>query len=109
MSLSIGVVNIEYLECPSDLVYNFLFSVAEDPNVGLEGVDADENDYWDGHGGFGNSFYEFQKGGLINRANGWATEEELSYAERTALIQGIEKLPFKKSFGTETIMLRLSV
>lgn len=109
MSLSIGVVNIEYLNYPGELVYKFMFSLAEDPNVGLAGVGTAENDYWDGYGGFGNSFYEFQKGGLINRANGWANEQNLSDADRSYLIQGIEELPFREVFGMEIIMLHLSV
>lgn len=109
MSLSIGVVNIEYLHYPGALLYKFMFSLAENPNVGLEGVVSAEDDYWDGYGGFGNSFYEFQKGGLINRANGWATEENLSDSDRSDLIQGIEQLPFREAYGMEIIMLHLSV
>ena len=109
MSLSIGVVTIEYLDYPGDLVDSFMRSLMENPNAGLDGMDSDENDFWDGDGGFGNAFYEFEKGGLINRANGWATEQNLSYTDRVGLLRDIENLPYDPRYGSQTIMLHLSV
>ena len=109
MSLSIGVVTIEYLDYPGDLVDSFMRSLMENPSVGLDDMDAVDDDFWDGHGGFGNAFYEFEKGGLINRANGWATERNLSSNDRDALIRRIENLPYDPRYGSQTIMLHLSV
>ena len=109
MSLSIGVVNIKYLDYPGERMYAFMRDLTENPEVGLESIVDPENAFWDGYGGFGNAFYEFEKGGLINRANGWASQRKLSYVDRVALIRDIEKLPFRKAYGTETIMLHLSV
>ena len=109
MSLSIGVVTIEYLDYQGDLVDSFMRSLMENPSVGLDDMDSIENGFWDGYGGFGNAFYEFEKGGLINRANGWATERNLSFTARTALIRRIENLPYDPRYGSQTIMLHLSV
>ena len=92
MSLSIGVVNITYLEQPGQPTYRFMQDLMAGPGVGL-GVDLDDADFfWDGGGRGENAFYEFTRDGLINRANGWATEQNLSSNERLTLINWIENL-----------------
>ena len=57
----------------------FLRDLMIDPNVGMgdNGDDENEDEYWDGGGGYGNAYYEYSRGGLVKRANGWATEEDV--------------------------------
>ena len=102
MSLSVGVVDINYLEQPNQPVYGFLQTLMENPDVGIGG-DVDDEGYW-GDGWDGNAFYEFYRDGLIDRADGWATEKALSSAERATLLNWIENLPYRG----DSIMLHLS-
>ena len=106
MSLSIGVVNINYLQQPGQPVYRFMWALMEDPEVGLGDDRDDEDMYWDGGGDGENAFYQFDREGLIDRANGWATAENISDAERDTLVSWIENLLYRE--GSGTIMLHLS-
>ena len=108
MSLSIGVVNIQYLQQPVQPMYGFMQALMENPEVGLgEDPDAEVDGFWDGGGNGGNSFYEFDHEGLAHRAEGWASEQNLSDAERENLLNWIENLPYRND--TDTIILHLSV
>ena len=104
MSLSIGVVNITYLEQPAQPMYRFMWELMADPDVGLGPDREDDDGYWDGGGGGENAFYEFYRDGLINRANGWATTQDLADTERSTLLDWIENLPYRG----DSIMLHLS-
>lgn len=105
MSLSIGVVNINYLEQPGPPVYGFMQALMENPEVGL-GDDRDDavDGYWDGGSGE-NAFCEFSREGLANRANGWATEQGLRPAAGEVLLNWLERLPYRDD---NTVMLHLS-
>ncbi len=106
MSLSIGVVNINYLEPPGPPVYRFMWALLENPAVGLGDDRSDEVDgYWDGGSGE-NAFCEFDREGLAARANGWATGQGLSAAERASLLDWVDALPYRVDTGA--IMLHLS-
>ena len=104
MSLSIGVVNITYLDQPGQPMYRFMWDLMADPEVGL-GADRDENDgWWDGGSSGENAFYEFTRDGMLNRASGWADAQTLSDRERSTLLDWVENLPYRD----DTIMLHLS-
>ena len=109
MGLDVGVVSIDYLNVPGFPVERFLRNLMIDPNVGMgdNGGDENEDEYWDGGGRYGNACYEFSRGGLVKRANGWATEEDVGATERATLLNWIENLPYRE--GSDTIMLHLSV
>ena len=103
MGLDIGVVNIDYLDTPSQPMYRFMWELMADPYVGL-GDDLDDDDlHWDGGNSGENAFYEFTRDGLLNRANGWAAAQNLSDMDRSTLLNWIENLPYRDNF----IMLHL--
>ncbi len=103
MGLDIGVVNITYLERPGQPIYRFMWDMMADPGLGLDD-DLDDDFFWDGGGSGENAFYEFTRDGLLNRANGWATDQSLSSAGHETLINWIENLPYRG----DTVMLHLS-
>ena len=94
MGLDVGVVKTTYLERPGQPIYGFLWDLMADPEVGLDDGQDEVDGFWDG-GGAENAFYEFCLDGLINRANGWATEQNLSPAQRNTLLDWIENLPYR--------------
>lgn len=94
MGLDVGVIRATYLERPGQPIYDFLWDLAADPEVGLVDDEGDVDAHWDG-GGPENAFYEFYRDGLVNRANGWAAEQNLSAADRDTLLNWIENLPYK--------------
>ena len=104
MALDVGVVSINYLPVPSFPVDRFFRHLILDPNAGMG---DDEDEYWDGGGNGGNAFYEFTRDGLLNRANGWATVQNISDPERSTLLDWIENLPYRGE--TDTLILHLSV
>lgn len=107
MSLSIGVVNIQYLQQPAQPMYGFMWALMENPEVGLgDDPDAEVDEFWDGGGSGENAFYEFDHEGLVHRAEGWATEQNLDDNGRETLLNWVENLPYRSE--TDTIMLHLS-
>ena len=103
MGLDIGVVSIDYLDTPGQPMYRFMGELMADPYVGLgDALDYDDW-HWDGGGNGESAFYEFTRDGLINRANGWATAQNLSSAELETLVNWIGNLPYRG----DTIMLHL--
>ena len=82
MGLSVGVVTVNYLDEPRPPVSDFLKDLAMNPSIGLEG------DHW--CGGWGeNTFLEFEKDVLSDRAENWCEERLISAAERAALLTWI--------------------
>ena len=108
MGLDVGVVSIDYLDVPGFPVERFLRDLMIDPKAGMGDGGEDESDdkYWDGGGRYGNAYYEYSRGGLVKRANGWATEGDIGATERATLLNWIENLPHQE--GGDTIMLHLS-
>ena len=104
MSVSVGVMEIRYLQVPGFPVERFLRNLILHSEAGL---DEDDDEYWDGGGGFGNAYYEFTRDGLVKRVGSWVTAQDLDYADRGALLNWIENLPYRGD--TDTIMLHLSV
>ena len=101
MGLDVGVVTIEYLERPAQPMYGFLQDLMAEPDVGI-----DEDDEYEGYWGDGwgeNAFYEFYRDGLTARANGWANEKNLSTTDRDALLEWINRLPYRG----DAVMLHL--
>ena len=92
MGLDVGVVKTTYLERPGHPIYDFLWDLAVGPEVGV--VDGDVDAHWDG-GGPENAFCEIYWDSLVNRANGWAAEQNLNAADRDTLLNWIENLPYK--------------
>ena len=105
MALSIGVVEITYLDQPGQPMYRFMQDLMGDPNVGLNPASQDDEDgYW-GDGWGSDSFFEFYREGLLNRARGWAGTENLDIADTTRLLDWVENLPYREDTGTITLHL----
>lgn len=99
MGLSIGVVTIEYLDQPQPPVSDFLKDLAMNPSIGSE-----DGDYWGG--GWGeNTFLEFEQDVLMERADSWCTERDISATGRAALTAWISNLPDRDGY----VMLHLAV
>ena len=96
MGLSVGVVTIDYLDVPRPPVSDFLKDLAMNPSIGLEG------DHWGG--GWGeNTFLEFEKDVLAERADHWCTERGISGTGRAVLNNWISGLPDRNGY----VMLHL--
>ncbi len=95
MGLSIGVVNIRYLERPEQPIYRFMQDLMEDPETGLANNAGEDDWFWDGGGSGENAFYQFTRQGLVNRAGGWANRQNLDAAQRQSLLNWIEALPYQ--------------
>ena len=108
MGLSIGVVNITYMDEPGQPMYRFMQDLMGDPDVGLDThADSDDSPDKDGYWGDGwgtDSFYEFNKAGLFKRAEGWAKTEAIGNRDTMALLNWVENLPYRG----DNIMLHLS-
>lgn len=65
MGLDVGVVKFEYLPEPQPPVYDFLYDLLLDPDTGV-GNDYDNDDWGDSWSD--NGVYEFERTGLISRA-----------------------------------------
>ena len=103
MGLEIGVVSIQYLDRPGQPMYRFMWDLMADPETGLGDDHGEEDGHWDGGGTGESAFYEFTHEGLVNRANGWASDRDLNDSERSTLLNWIENLPYRG----DTIMLHL--
>ena len=113
MGLSVGIVEVNYLEIIDDAVLRFVSDLRSHSMTGLEeyycdldgrdaddplGSDESQDEYWDDGG-----FIEFQRIGLIRRAMGWAISKNLADAERVILMDWLANLPWKD----DRIMLHL--
>ena len=104
MSLSIGVVNIEYLPQPPEPMYGFMKALMLDPNIGTDmdlWADVQPWDVGDGE----NEFYEIERDELLRRADGWAVKKSIDAADRARLLQWVDDLPWRG----EIIMLHLNI
>jgi hypothetical protein len=99
MSLSIGVVNIEYLPQPPQPMYGFMQDLMADPGVGTDMDLFDDTSPWE-VGDEGNVFYEFEQDELLRRADGWAAKQRLDAADRATLLQWVDNLPWRGDFIT---------
>ena len=91
MGLSVGVVTIDYLDEPRPPVSDFLKDLATNPDLGMEG------DHWGG--GWGeNTFLEFEKDMLAERADSWCTERGIGATERDTLTTWISGLPDRDGY-----------
>ena len=104
MSLSIGVVNIEYLPQPPQPMYRFMQDLMADPDTGSELDPFDYEPSW-GDGWEGNAFYEFERDVLLRRADSWAMQNSLDASDRAVLLKWIDGLPYRG----DTIMLHLGM
>ncbi len=104
MGLDVGVVSIEYLERPAQLMYGFLQDLMADPDVGTEFDPFDYVPGW-GDGWEGNAFYEFDRDVLLRRADGWAVKKNLDAVERAMLLRWVDDLPYRG----DAIMLHLNI
>ena len=104
MSLSIGVVNIEYLPRPPRLMYKFMLDLMADPAVGTDLDLFDDTSPWE-VGDAGNIFYEFERDELLRRADGWAVKQRIDAADRATLLQWVEDLPWRG----DSITLHLNI
>lgn len=107
MSLSVGIVSIEYQDYPGDLPCQFLEALTEDPNPGLD-PDKVHTDYWYGGGNENSVFYEFTKAALLRRVRGYAAVNNLTLTDRRALYDYVNNLPFRRQSEVELITLHLT-
>ena len=99
MSLSIGVVNINYLPQPPQPMYRFMQDLMADPGVGTD-MDLFASDSpWEAGDGE-NIFYEFERDQLLRRADGWAVKQRIDAADRAVLLQWVDDLPWRGDFIT---------
>ena len=98
MSLSVGVVSIEYLEQPAPPVRDFLVDLSPDPYTGLN--DDDEGAFW-AEGGL----FECESDGLMLRAVNWCDANQIQSGGRAALISWVAALPMRNGY----VMLHISV
>ena len=94
MGLSVGVVSIDYLDEPQPPVSDFLKDLVLNPNLGV--------DDWGG-GWEGNSFLEFHRRAMSNRARKWCTQNGIDEAGRIAIRTWIAALPWRDGY----VMLHL--
>ena len=93
MGLDVGVVRIQYLDRPSDTVYDFLQYLAVEPE------DAEWNVTGDG-----NSFVELYYSTMISKVAEFMKERNLPARDTDGLLGWIRNLPW----DSNTIMLHLS-
>ena len=98
MSLSVGVVSINYLDEPQPPVSDFLKDLAMDPDLGMEG------DHWGGGWG-GNTFLEIEQDALTERAESWCDEKGIGARMLAELSAWISSLPDRDGY----VMLHLAV
>ena len=99
MGLSIGVVNIKYIPEPPQPMYGFMQALMADPGVGTDMDLFNDTTPWEVGDGE-NIFYEFERGELLRRADGWAVKNGIDAAERTTLLQWVDELPWRGDFIT---------
>ena len=93
MGLDVGVVKISYLERPYEPIYDFLFDVAS----------GQRQSDWGG-GWEGNAFVEFLREDLIEEANKYIVERNVSESQAYELRKWLSELPW----DGDTIMLHLN-
>lgn len=98
MSLSIGVVNIEYLPQPAEPVYGFMRDLLLYPSTGV-GDDPYDDVLWGGSWA-NNGVYEFTRAGLRKRANNWANRHNMDASEKAKLRRWIRNLPWQDEYIT---------
>ena len=91
MSLSVGIVNIDYLEQPPKPVSDFLANLSIEPHSGL-GNDAEDS--WGGDW-TENALFECTQDGLMARARNWCDTQDIEPGGRTALMAWIADLPWR--------------
>lgn len=99
MSLSIGVVSINYLAVPQPPVSDFLKELAMNPSIGSE-----DGNYWGG-GWSENTFLEFELDALVEGAEVWCDDKDVDDSGRTALVTWVSNLPSNDGY----VMLHLGV
>ena len=104
MSLSIGVVNIEYLPQPAEPMYGFMKDLMAEPDTGTDMDLFDEDPLWE-TGSEGNAFYEMERDQMMRRADGWAVKQGIDAADRATLLQWVDDLPWRGDF----LMLHLNI
>ena len=93
MGLDVGVVKISYLDRPENPIYDFLWSLAIDP----------DDQTW-GYSWEGNAFYEFMRENLDDRVTEYVEEKALNHADSDKLMAWVESL----HWDDDTIMLHLN-
>ena len=101
MGLSVGVVNIDYLEEPPPPVSDFLKELAINPDLG---IGKDDDNYWCGGWG-GNTFLEFPQSALMARADSWCTDKGISASGQTSIVAWVSNLPWRNGH----VLLHLGV
>ena len=109
MSLDVGVVKIEYMNTPAQIVQDFLHDMLLDPYAGVFDDDGDDDrslyEEWGGRWD-NNALCELWRTALATRAGNWANEKALGVSERTVLMDWVAALPWQDD---GRIMLHLGV
>ena len=99
MSLSVGVVSINYLKVPQPPVADFLKDLAMNPSIGSE-----DGNYWGG-GWSENTFLEFELEALVEGTEIWCDDKDVDDGGRTALVTWVSSLPSNNGY----VMLHLGL
>ena len=99
MSLSVGVVSINYLDVPQPPVSDFLKDLAMNPSLGTQ-----DGNYWGG-GWSENTFLEFELEALVEGAEIWCDDRDIDGSRRTTLVAWVSNLPSNHGY----VMLHLAV
>ena len=93
MGLDVGVVKVAHLERPVGVIYDFLWTLAEQFDEAV----------WGG-GWEGNAFIEITELNMLTRAIIYAAEHNLSQQDSDDVVAWIRQLPW----NGDTIMLHLN-
>lgn len=93
MGLDVGVVTIEYMRTPTQIVQDFLFDLLLDPYAGVDDGGNSLDEEWSGHWE-NNALCEFWRDSLMTRAGNWANEKAIGVSERTVLMNWVVALPW---------------
>ena len=99
MSLSVGIVNIDYLEQPSKPISDFLADLA----MSLD-TDLNDDETWGG-GWAENTLVEITQDSLEARARNWCNERHIESSGQAALLAWVADLPWQGGY----VMLHIAV
>ena len=98
MDLDVGVVTVEYLRTPTQIVQDFLFDLLLDPYAGVDNDDGEDDrnlyEEWSGRWE-NNALCELWRDALLARAGNWANEKAIGVSERAALMNWVAALPWQ--------------
>lgn len=98
MGLDVGVVTIEYMRTPTQIVQDFLFDLLLDPYAGVDDDGDDDGSLYEEWSGSweNNALCELGRDALMTRAGNWANEKAIAVSERAVLMGWVAALPWQE-------------